>query len=48
MASVLVIDDDEMVRTMLLRTLARGGYEATGARDWRGEVARSREAPCDL
>lgn len=48
MASVLVIDDDEMVRTMLLRTLARGGYEATGARDGLEGLALFREAPCDL
>ncbi|NYZ10970.1 response regulator [Azospirillum sp. RWY-5-1] len=48
MASVLVIDDDEMVRTMLLRTLARGGYEAIGACDGVDGLARFRQAPCDL
>lgn len=48
MASVLVIDDDDMVRTMLLRSLARGGHEAVGARDGLEGVARFRETPCDV
>lgn len=48
MASVLVIDDDEMVRSMLLRTLARGGHEAIGARDGLEGVALFRETPSDV
>jgi CheY-like chemotaxis protein len=48
MASVLIIDDDDMVRTMLLRTVTRGGHEAFGARDGVEGVARFREHPADL
>ncbi|HEY0833059.1 MAG TPA: response regulator [Azospirillum sp.] len=48
MATVLVIDDDDMVRTMLLRTLTRGGHTAVGARDGMEGVARFRESPADL
>lgn len=48
MASVLIIDDDDMVRTMLLRTLTRGGHEAFGARDGVEGVARFLEHPADL
>lgn len=48
MASVLIIDDDDMVRTMLLRTITRGGHEAFGARDGAEGVARFREHPADL
>ncbi len=48
MASVLIIDDDDMVRTMLLRTITRGGHEAFGARDGVEGVAHFREHPADL
>lgn len=48
MASVLIIDDDDMVRTMLLRTLTRGGHEAYGARDGVEGIARFQEHPADL
>lgn len=48
MATVLVIDDDDMVRTMLLRTLTRGGHTAVGARDGIEGMARFRESPADL
>jgi CheY-like chemotaxis protein len=48
MATVLVIDDDDMVRTMLLRTLTRAGHTAVGARDGIEGVARFRESPADL
>lgn len=48
MASVLIIDDDDMVRTMLLRTLARGGHDVTGARDGVEGVALFRRKPVDL
>ncbi len=48
MASVLIIDDDDMVRTMLLRTVTRGGHEAFGARDGVEGIARFREHPADL
>lgn len=48
MATVLVIDDDDMVRTMLLRTLTRGGHHAVGARDGMEGVTRFNESPADL
>ncbi|MBP2313784.1 response regulator [Azospirillum soli] len=48
MANVLIIDDDDMVRTMLLRTLTRGGHTAVGARDGIEGVAAFRENPADL
>lgn len=48
MANVLIIDDDDMVRTMLLRTLTRGGHEAVGARDGIEGVDVFRRKPADL
>ncbi|MFD1627046.1 response regulator [Azospirillum griseum] len=48
MASVLIIDDDDMVRTMLLRTVTRGGHEAFGARDGVEGMTRFRDHPADL
>jgi CheY-like chemotaxis protein len=48
MATVLVIDDDEMVLTMMLRTLTRGGHTAIGARDGLEGVARFKESPADV
>ncbi|MCW2243447.1 response regulator transcription factor [Azospirillum canadense] len=48
MANVLIIDDDDMVRTMLLRTLTRGGHEAVGARDGIEGVDAFRRKPADL
>lgn len=48
MASILVIDDDDMVRTMLLRTLTRGGHTAVGARDGAEGIRSFRENPMDL
>ncbi|MBP2290478.1 response regulator [Azospirillum rugosum] len=48
MANVLIIDDDDMVRTMLLRTLTRGGHEAVGARDGIEGVDAFRRNPADL
>ena len=48
MATVLVIDDDEMVRTMLLRTLRRGGHTAVGARDGAEGIALFKENATDV
>lgn len=48
MANVLIIDDDDMVRTMLLRTLTRGGHVAVGARDGVEGVEAFRQNPVDL
>ncbi len=48
MAKVLIIDDDDMVRAMLVRALVRGGHTAVGARDGIEGVASFREDPADL
>lgn len=48
MATILVIDDDDMVRTMLIRTLNRGGHQALGASDGAAGVQVFRENPVDL
>ncbi|MBP2231576.1 response regulator transcription factor [Azospirillum agricola] len=48
MASVLVIDDDDVVRSMLLHILTRNGHEAAGARDGEEGIARFQRNPADL
>lgn len=48
MATVLVIDDDDMVRAMLLRILSRAGHTAAGARDGVEGTAMYRVAPADV
>jgi CheY-like chemotaxis protein len=48
MVRVLVIEDDETVRSMLLCLLADAGHEAIGACDGCKGVATYRQAPTDL
>ncbi|PWC34337.1 response regulator [Azospirillum sp. TSO35-2] len=48
MASVLIIDDDDVARAVLLRTLTLAGHEAVGARDGVEGMARFRDHPADL
>ena len=48
MARILVVDDDEQVRTMLVMTLEEAGYEADEAADGRAAIRRQRENPADL
>ncbi|MFP5513008.1 MAG: response regulator [Alphaproteobacteria bacterium] len=43
MASVLIIDDDDVARAVLLRTLTMAGHEAVGARDGVEGMARFRD-----
>ena len=43
MASVLIIDDDDVARAVLLRTLTMAGHEAIGARDGMEGMARFRD-----
>jgi DNA-binding NtrC family response regulator len=45
----LVVDDDEFVRNLVLRQLARAGAEAVGAADWRAaRVLLERHPECNL
>ncbi len=48
MATVLVIDDDDAVRMLLLRVLEDGGHTAVGAADGRDGVARFARSPTDV
>ncbi len=52
MARVLIIDDDDVARAVLLRTLTMAGHEAIGARDGVEGMARFRyhsvHRPVDL
>jgi len=48
MARILVIDDDDMVRSLLIRALTRGGHEASGASDGAEGVLYVQENPVDL
>ncbi|AWB07011.1 response regulator (plasmid) [Azospirillum humicireducens] len=47
MASVLIIDDDDVARAVLLRTMTMAGHEAVGARDGMEGMARFREHSAD-
>jgi len=48
MVRVLVIEDDDVVRSMLLAVLADSGHEAIGACNGDKGVAMYREEPADL
>jgi CheY-like chemotaxis protein len=48
MASLLVIDDEEQVRTLLRRVLEQEGYHVVEARDGREGVQSCREMPIDV
>ncbi|WP_029006730.1 response regulator [Azospirillum halopraeferens] len=48
MATVLVIDDDDLVRTVLLRALSHAGYTALAARDGAEGVALLQDTPTDV
>lgn len=45
MASVLIIDDDDVARAVLLRTLTMAGHEAVGASDGVEGMLRFRDRP---
>lgn len=47
-ASVLVVDDNELNRDMLIRRLARLGYDSAVAANGREALERLRDAPVDL
>lgn len=46
-ANVLIIDDDDVARAVLLRTLTMAGHEAVGARDGVEGMERFRSRPAD-
>ena len=48
MARVLVIEDDVEMRSMMMCTLDRAGYETIGACDGREGLASFRRSPADL
>jgi DNA-binding response OmpR family regulator len=48
MARILVVEDDEQVRTMLCMTLDWAGYDAHGAPDGNVAIRMQRERPADL
>ena len=48
MANVLIIDDDDVARAVLLRTMMMAGHEAVGARDGVEGMEQFRDRPVDL
>ncbi|MBD3337336.1 MAG: response regulator [Candidatus Eisenbacteria bacterium] len=48
MKRILIVDDDDQVRSMLRLTLERAGYEVEEAPDGRAAVACSARKPFDL
>ena len=48
MATVLIVDDDESLRTLLKRVLQRAGYEARTAANGQEALASFRQQPADL
>ena len=48
MARILVIEDDEIFRNMLIEALEEAGHEALPASDGREGVRRFRQEPADL
>jgi CheY-like chemotaxis protein len=45
---ILAIDDDDLIRTMLVRMLERSGFEVVTARNGREAMARFHSEPPDL
>ena len=48
MARILIIDDDEQIRTMLQQMFEREGYEAAAAADGRIGIRLYKENPADV
>jgi CheY-like chemotaxis protein len=46
--TVLVVDDDEIMRDLLTRILSRAGYDVVAANDGDGGLARFREGDIDV
>ena len=48
MASVLIVDDEDQLRTLMRETLKEAGYRVTEARDGAEALLQYRTAPADL
>jgi CheY-like chemotaxis protein len=48
MTSILLIDDDDEFRSMLVESLGQANYEVSEARDGREGIRSYRNHPCDL
>jgi CheY-like chemotaxis protein len=48
MTSILLVDDDDDFRSMLVESLSQASYEVTEARDGREGLQLYRDHPCDL
>jgi DNA-binding response OmpR family regulator len=48
MAKIMVIDDDEVMNSMIIQMLSKAGYEVRGARDGRGGLDLLEMEPFDL
>jgi CheY-like chemotaxis protein len=48
MPSVLIVDDDDQIRTLVRETLEQAGYSVTEARDGKEGLQRYRVTPSDL
>lgn len=48
MPRILIIDDDEDVRTMVVEVLARAGYQTAEATNGRAGIKLQKETPADL
>jgi DNA-binding response OmpR family regulator len=48
MACILIIDDEDMIRNLLVKIFEREGYETITASDGKEGIKRHRESPADL
>lgn len=48
MARILVVDDDDLIRKLVVRTLERAGYEVVASADGRQAARQYREQHADL
>jgi DNA-binding response OmpR family regulator len=48
LARILVVDDDDLIRKLVVRTLERAGYEVVAAADGQQAARQYRDQPADL
>ncbi len=48
MARILVVDDDDLIRKLVVRTLERAGYEVVASADGQQAARQYRSQPADL
>lgn len=48
MARILVVDDDDLIRKLVVRTLEREGYEVAASADGQQAARQYRKEPADL